>query len=111
RTMNTWPDGSVRTAVVTALVPGGSKELLLDIDSTAIAPAVPEGGLKLTSETAPDGTLRFQLAHGEGRVEGASGALTMDGMDAALYPETTEVLEESAVHREAEVRGRIKSGE
>jgi len=111
RAMNTWPDGSIRFAVVTALAPAGTKALQLNVNPSPVAPVAPQGGVTFATETAPDGTLRFHLANGDGRVEGARGKLTIDGLDAALYPEVTEELEESPVHRDVEVRGRIKSGE
>lgn len=110
RTLNTWPDGSIRTAVVTALVPAGAKVLQLSINAAPVAPNTPEGGLTFSPETAADGTLRFHLANGDGRVEGAQGVLVIDGVEAALYPEVTDVIEESPIHREVEVRGRIKGG-
>ncbi len=110
RTMNTWPDGSIRIAVVTALIPAGTKELLLSVNPSPVVPVVPQSGLTFSTVSAPDGTLRFHLANGDGRVEGAQGGLVIDGMDAALYPEATEVIEESPLHREVEVRGRVKAG-
>jgi len=109
--MNTWPDGSIRFAVVTAFVPPGAKELQLSINPSPTAPATPEGGLSVVTDTALNGTLRFHFANGERRVKRGHGVLVIDGVEAALYPDVTEVIEESPIHREVEVRGRIRSGQ
>lgn len=111
RTMDTWPDGSVRTAIVTALLPGGLESVTLNVNPAAVAPTTPEDGRRFEGATANDGSLQFTLAQGPRRVESATGTLKIDGADAALFPESTETIDESPIHREVEVRGRIKSGE
>jgi rhamnogalacturonyl hydrolase YesR len=111
RTMDTWPDGSVRTAIVTALLPGELESVTLNVNPAAVAPTTPEDGRRFEAATANDGSLQFTLAQGPRRVESATGILKIDGADAALYPESTETIDESPIHREVEVRGRIKSGE
>lgn len=111
RTMDTWPDGSVRTAILTALLPGGLENVTLNVNPTVTAPAASGNGLRFETATGSDGTLQFALSQGVRRVESAMGIFKIDGADAALFPDSTETIDESPIHREVEVRGHIKSGE
>lgn len=105
--MSHWPDGSVRFARVTAILPPGARALQLDIDPDNAPPAPPEGGARVTF-AGPGETFTASIENGPNRVETVAAMARINGESVAYRVETMQILEESLVHRELEARGRLQ---
>jgi len=107
--LNTWPDGSLRWAKVTAVAPPGTAELVLAIRPDASEEVLSESVPSIDVRSNDRGAVELTLDGGTANPLTLAADFRIGGEDVRATLGSTATLVSDGLHQEIEVRGRILS--